>query len=85
MLISIDYGKVPEEFAHYFNELSKKDAMINYNDQNEAVKGCIDELAFQYAEDMRQLPFSWVECAYNRAMMVMLDEIEKKVDENEPE
>lgn len=55
--------------------------MINYDDANEAVKGCIDELAFQYAEDMREFPLSWVECAYNRAMMVMLDEIEKKEGE----
>lgn len=56
--------------------------MINYDDANEAVKGCIDELVFQYAEDMRQFPLSWVECAYNRAMMVMLDEIEKKESES---
>lgn len=59
--------------------------MISYEDVNDAVRGCIDELAFQYAEDMRQFPLSWVECAYNRAMMIMLDKIEKKVDENEPE
>lgn len=41
--------------------------MINYNDQNEAVKGVIDNLTAKYTHDMREFPLSWVECAYNRA------------------
>ena len=59
--------------------------MINYDDANEAVKGCIDELAFRYAEDMKQYPLTWIECAWNRAMLVKLDELEKRLEECEYE
>ena len=59
--------------------------MINYNEQNVAVKGCIDDLTFQYAEDMREYPLTWVECAYNRALMINLDEYEKRMEKYEHE
>ena len=54
--------------------------MINYNEQNETIKAIIDDLTEQYAEDMREYPLTWVECAYNRALMINLDEYEKRME-----
>ena len=60
--------------------------MLKYDECNKAVKGCIDYLVDKYVGDMKEFPLSWVECAYNRAMMIRLVEIEKKDGEvNEPE
>lgn len=67
MLVNINYGKVPKEFAHYFSKLSKEDAMINYEDANEAVKEIIDKLTSKYEHDIREFPIAWVEYAFNCA------------------
>ena len=52
--------------------------MINYYEANEAVRGCIDELTHRYIQDMNKYPLSWIECAYDRALNVYVNEIDKR-------